>query len=82
MEILCQRVTAFAIKNCNGKIPDQINFEKDDLTILDKFKSNLDLIRKKIDNQDVNFYIDSLLIVYLKLINILMIKNLGRKKII
>ena len=58
MEILCQRVTAFTVKNCNGKIPDQIDFEKDDLAILDKFKSNLDLIRKKIDNQDVNFYIE------------------------
>ena len=55
---LCQRVTTFAIKNCNGKIPDQIKFEKEDLKILDNFKSNLDLIRKKIDNQDINFYID------------------------
>ena len=55
---LCQRVTTFAIKNCNGKIPDQIKFEKEDLKILDIFKSNLDLIRKKIDNQDINFYID------------------------
>jgi len=55
---LCQRVTAFAIKNCDGKIPVKINFEKDDLKILDKFKNNLDLIRDKIDNQDLNFYID------------------------
>ena len=55
---LCQRVTAFTIKNCNGKVPDKIKFEKDDLIILENFKSNLDLIRKKIDNQDVNFYID------------------------
>ena len=55
---LCQRVTTFAIKNCNGKIPDQIKFEKEDLEILDNLKSNLDLIRKKIDNQDINFYID------------------------
>ena len=55
---LCQRVTTFAIKNCNGKIPDQIKFEKEDLKILDNFKSSLNLIRKKIDNQDINFYID------------------------
>ena len=55
---LCQRVTAFTIKNCQGKIPDKIKFENDDLKILDKFKSNLDLIRKKIDNQDINYYID------------------------
>ena len=55
---LCQRVTAFAIKNCDGKIPKKIEFNKDDLKILDKFKVNLDLIRDKIDNQDVNFYIN------------------------
>ncbi len=55
---LCQRVTAFAIKNCDGKIPKNIDFNKNDLEILDKFKSNLDLIRNKIDNQDINFYID------------------------
>ncbi len=55
---LCQRVTAFAIKNCNGKIPENISFNKDDLKILDKFKTNLNLIREKIDKQDLNFYID------------------------
>jgi methionyl-tRNA synthetase len=54
---LCQRVTAFAIKNCDSKIPSKIKLEIDDLKILDKFKSNLDLIRDKVDNQDVNFYI-------------------------
>jgi methionyl-tRNA synthetase len=55
---LCQRVTAFTLKNCDGRIPKEIEFQKDDLRLLDKFKSNLDLIRKKIDNQDINFYID------------------------
>ena len=55
---LCQRVTAFTIKNCDGLIPKKIKFDKKDLEILDKFKSNLDLIRNKIDNQDINFYID------------------------
>ena len=55
---LCQRVTAFAIKNCDGKIPESIKFENDDLKILDKFKINLDTIRDKIDNQDLNFYIE------------------------
>merc|ERR1711991_301740 len=55
---LCQRVIAFTIKNCNGKVPHDIKFEKDDIKILDKFKSNLNLIRKKIDNQDINFYIE------------------------
>ena len=55
---LCQRVTAFAIKNCQSKIPEKIKFENEDLDILDKFNKNLSLIRNKIDNQDINFYID------------------------
>ena len=55
---LCQRVTAFAIKNCDSKIPSSINFNEEDLVILDKFKVNLDNIRSKIDEQNINFYID------------------------
>ena len=55
---LCQRVTAFAIKNCDGKIPADIEFQDEDLLILNKFKDNLDNIRSKIDNQNINFYID------------------------
>ena len=55
---LCQRVTSFAIKNCDGKIPEKIKFEDDDLNILNKFKDNLENIRSKIDQQNLNFYID------------------------
>ncbi len=55
---LCQRVVAFSLKNCAGKIPNKIEFHSDDLKILDKFKNNLNTIREKIDNQDINFYID------------------------
>jgi methionyl-tRNA synthetase len=55
---LCQRVTAFAIKNCDGKIPADIKFQDEDLLILNKFKDNLDNIRSKIDDQNINFYID------------------------
>ena len=55
---LCQRVTAFAIKNCDGKIPTEIKFLDEDLLILNKFKDNLDNIRSKIDDQNINFYID------------------------
>ncbi len=54
---LCQRVTAFAMKNCDGKIPSKINFQPDDLKILNKFKENLDTIRSKINEQNINFYI-------------------------
>ena len=55
---LCQRVTAFAIKNCDSKMPNNIKFNEEDLVILDKFKVNLDNIRSKIDEQNINFYID------------------------
>ncbi len=55
---LCQRVTAFANKNCDGDIPSEIKFQDEDLLILNKYKDNLDNIRFKIDNQNINFYID------------------------
>ena len=55
---LCQRVVAFAEKNCEGKVPNEIDFKKEDLKILDNIKSNLNTIREKIDNQDINYYID------------------------
>jgi methionyl-tRNA synthetase len=35
-----------------------VKFEKEDLIILDRYKNNLSNIRDKIDNQDINFYID------------------------
>jgi len=55
---LCQRVVAFAQKNCEGRIPNEIDFKKEDLKILDNVKLNLNTIREKIDNQDINYYID------------------------
>ena len=55
---LCQRVTAFTIKNCNSLISNDIEFQKDDLIILNKYKDNLQNIREKLDNQDINFYIN------------------------
>ena len=55
---LCQRVTAFAIKNCDSLVPKDVEFQKDDVIILNKYKDNLTNIRKKIDNQDINFYIE------------------------
>ena len=38
MEIYVSEYAAFSIKNCNGKIPDKIEFIKDDLDLLNKFK--------------------------------------------
>ena len=55
---LCQRVTAFVIKNCDSLVPKDIEFQNDDLIILNKYKDNLEKIRKKVDNQDINFYIE------------------------
>ena len=55
---LCQRVTAFAIKNCNSKVPNNIKFNDEDFIILNKYKDNLANIRDKIDDQNINFYID------------------------
>ena len=54
---LCQRVTAFAEKNCFSKVPKIINFNNDDLVMLNKFKDNLETIRKEIDKQNINYYI-------------------------
>jgi methionyl-tRNA synthetase len=54
---LCRRVTAFAEKNCSSKIPTNKNFNDEDLVMLNKFKENIKIIRKEIDNQNINFYI-------------------------
>ena len=55
---LCQRVTAFAEKNCSLKVPKIKKFSEDDLAILNKFTENLPIIRQEIDNQNINFYIN------------------------
>ena len=55
---LCQRVTAFAEKNCSLKIPENKDFNVDDLIILNKFTDNLSNIRDEIDRQNINYYID------------------------
>ena len=55
---LCQRVTAFAEKNCSSKVPEIISFNSDDLVMLNRFTESLETIRKEIDNQNINFYIN------------------------
>ena len=55
---LCQRVTAFAEKNCSLKVPEIKNFNEADLIILNKFTKNLPVIRREIDKQNINFYIN------------------------
>ena len=55
---LCQRTISFASKNCENRIPKEINFTDEDRLILDNFTSNIDNIRSQIDNQNINYYID------------------------
>ncbi len=55
---LCQRVTAFAEKNCLSKVPFGIKFNEEDLIMLNKFNNNLSKIKTEIDNQNINFYIN------------------------
>ncbi len=55
---LCQRVSAFAIKNCESKIPKKIEFQNEDIEILNKYTQNLNSLRTEIDNQNINYYIE------------------------
>ncbi len=55
---LCQRVLAFCEKNIGLHVPDKDKFNEEDLAILNIFKKNLDEINDKIDNQNINFYVD------------------------
>ncbi len=55
---LCQRVSAFVIKNLNSKIPEKIKFENEDIKILDEYSQNLNSLRSEIDNQNINYYIE------------------------
>ena len=52
------RVTAFAEKNCSLQIPENKNFNEDDLIMLNKFTDNLSIIRQEIDKQNINYYIN------------------------
>ena len=53
---LCQRVISFNEKNCNLQIPDNINFENDDLKLLKKVSDNINTLRSYIDNQELSVY--------------------------
>jgi len=55
---LCQRVISFNEKNLNLEVPKLDKFNKEDLTVLKNFDSNIDKLIDYIDNQDVNSYIN------------------------
>ena len=54
----CQRVTAFAEKNCDSKVPDSVEFNDQDKNILDNFSNNIKTLRTYIDDQKLNSYMD------------------------
>jgi len=54
----CQRVTSFTEKNCDAKIPDDVQFNNQDKKILDNFSNNVDNLRIFIDEQKLNSYVD------------------------
>ena len=54
----CQRVTAFNEKNCDLKIPEYDKFQKEDDKILNNFTDNIENLRKFIDDQKLNLYVD------------------------
>ena len=55
---LCQRVISFCEKNVGMKIPIVGEFDKEDLEILDIYKSKFNELKTKIDNQNINFYLN------------------------
>ena len=54
----CQRVTAFAEKNCDSKIPSLLEFTEQDKKILDKFTNSIDNLRNYIDENKLNSYVE------------------------
>ena len=54
----CQRVTAFAEKNCDSKVPDSVEFNDQDNNILNNFSNNIKTLRSYIDDQKLNSYVD------------------------
>jgi len=54
----CQRVTAFNEKNCDLKVPEYDKFQEEDDKILNNFTDNIENLRKFIDDQKLNLYVD------------------------
>jgi len=54
----CQRVTAFTEKNLNSKVPSEIEFNEQDKKILNNYSNNINILRKFIDEQKLNNYVD------------------------
>ena len=53
----CQRTFSFAEKNCKGMVPSDIDFNSEDLKILNSFSDNIKKIRSFMDYQLLNEYV-------------------------
>jgi methionyl-tRNA synthetase len=53
----CQRTFSFAEKNCKSVVPIDIDFNTEDLKILNSFSNNINKIRSFMDNQQLNEYV-------------------------
>ena len=53
----CQRTFSFAEQNCKGIVPSDIDFNSEDLKILNSFSNNIKKIRSLMDNQQLNEYV-------------------------
>ncbi len=54
---LCQRVFSFLKKNCKNKIPKIDKLAKEEKTLTDKLKNDINKLNKFINEQDLNNYI-------------------------
>jgi methionyl-tRNA synthetase len=54
---LCQRVFSFIKKNCNNKIPNNLELNNDDKRLLDNLKNNLPNLINLMNTQNLNEYI-------------------------
>ncbi len=54
----CQRVITFTEKNCDKKVPVSVDLAEKDKKILNNFTNNLGNLRKYIDEQKLNFYVE------------------------
>jgi len=53
----CQRTFSFVEKNYKNTVPDDIDFNPEDLKILNSFNNNIDMIRSLMNNQQLNEYV-------------------------
>ena len=55
---LCQRVILFTEKNLNLKIPENYEFNDEDMKVLSIYNSNFQNLILNIDNQNLNYYVN------------------------